>query len=73
MTISIKSWNSSPNLLDNLLDLLENVGEKLKDLDLYAVDQLDMKALAMISIYCKNLGWCKKSYFQNLDISLQIV
>ena len=43
-------------LLDNLLDLLEDIGTNLSDLDLYAVDQLDMKALAMISIYCKKLS-----------------
>ena len=43
-------------LLDNLLDLLEDIGGNLSDLDLYAVDQLDMKALAMISIYCKKLS-----------------
>ena len=40
---------------DNLLELLEGMGEQLKDLDLYAVDEIDMKAIAMISIYCKNL------------------
>lgn len=38
------------------MDLLEDIGENLSDLDLYAVDQLDMKALAMISIYCKKLS-----------------
>ena len=43
-------------LLDNLLDLLEDIGTNLRDLDLYAVDQLDMKAIAMISIYCKKLS-----------------
>ena len=41
---------------DYLLDLLEEVGRQLVELDMYAVDQFDMKALAMISIYCRNLG-----------------
>ena len=41
---------------DYLLDLLEEMGGNLTDLDLYAVDELDMKAIAMISIYCKKLG-----------------
>ena len=41
---------------DNLIDLLEVVGHNLTDLDLYAVDQIDTKAIAMISIYCQQLG-----------------
>ena len=40
---------------DNLIDLLEEIGSQLEDLDLYAVDELDMKGIAMISIYCQNL------------------
>ena len=40
---------------DNLIDLLEEIGSQLIDLDLYAVDELDMKGIAMISIYCQNL------------------
>ena len=40
---------------DSLIDLLELIGSQLEELDLYAVDELDMKGLAMISIYCPNL------------------
>ena len=36
--------------------MLEDIGAKLTEIDLYAVDQLDMKTIAMISIYCKKLG-----------------
>ena len=42
--------------LDDLLDLLEEIGDQLLELELYAVEQLDLKAIAMISIYCKNLS-----------------
>ena len=44
------------SLADNLIDLLELAGHNIADLDLYAVDQIDVKAIAMISIYCKQLG-----------------
>ena len=44
------------SLSDNLIDLLEVAGDNIADLDLYAVDQIDVKAIAMISIYCKQLG-----------------
>ena len=44
------------SLADNLIDLLELAGDNIADLDLYAVDQIDVKAIAMISIYCKQLG-----------------
>ena len=44
------------NTSDNLIDLLEAVGLNITHLDLYAVDQIDLKAIAMISIYCTKLG-----------------
>ena len=44
------------NTSDNLIDLLEAVGLNITHLDLYAVDQIDLKAVAMISIYCRKLG-----------------
>ena len=44
------------NTSDNLIDLLEAVGLNITHLDLYAVDQIDLKTIAMISIYCKQLG-----------------
>ena len=50
---------------DYLLDLLEEMGGNLTDLDLYAVDELDMKAIAMISIYCKKLGGKQYTQTQN--------
>ena len=47
--------------LDDLLDLLEEIGDQLLELELYAVEQLDLKAIAMISIYCKNLSKSENS------------
>ena len=47
------------------MDLLEDIGTDLSELDLYAVDQLDMKALAMISIYCKKLSKPFVYFFPN--------
>ena len=44
------------NTSDNLIDLLEAIGVNITQLDLYAVDQIDLKAVAMISIYCRKLG-----------------
>ena len=44
------------NTSDNLIDLLEATGLNITHLDLYAVDQIDLKAVAMISIYCRKLG-----------------
>ena len=40
---------------DDLIDLLEHIGWQLESLELYYVDQFDIKALAMISVYCKKL------------------
>lgn len=40
---------------DGLLDLLELAGSKLVELSLYAVDQLDTKAVALTSVYCSQL------------------
>ena len=45
------------NNSDNLIDLLEAIGLNITHLDFYAVDQIDLKAVAMISIYCRKLGW----------------
>ena len=50
---------------DNLLDLLEEIGPNLTELEMYAVDQIDMKALAMITIYCINIG-SEASPFDNI-------
>ena len=55
---------------DYLLDLLEEMGGNLTDLDLYAVDELDMKAIAMISIYCKKLGG--KQYTEVLELKFMV-
>jgi len=41
--------------VDKLLDFLEMIGTRLTSLGFFYVDQLDIKALAMISIYCHNL------------------
>ena len=40
---------------DRLEGLLEVVGGRLEELDVYAVGEVDMKALAMLTIYCSGL------------------
>ena len=67
---------------DKLIDLLEQIGqrlmhgkivminrpgERLEELDIYAVGEVDMKGVAMLTVYCRSV--CSISFFIFLLIS----
>ena len=47
---------------------MEAIGLNITQLDLYAVDQIDLKAVAMISIYCRKLGIIIAWYLHNQQL-----
>ena len=53
--------------IEDIFRMIDFPGERLEELDIYAVGEVDMKGVAMLTVYCRSV--CSISFFILLSIS----